>query len=70
MVTEQVMPLATFLETEEGQNKCIIAWGIHQVAVSYFFFPWKNVRVCCKAQLLLKDYTVKNKHDILIEVKY
>ena len=39
MVTEEVVPLVNFLQVDEGQNESIIAWGIHQIAVSVIKEP-------------------------------
>eukprot|EP00795_Rhopilema_esculentum_P003077 gene3077-1363_t len=37
MVTEKVIPLANFIETEDGKNQCILAWGVHQMATALSF---------------------------------
>eukprot|EP00794_Sanderia_malayensis_P020441 gene20441-22457_t len=37
LVTEPVVPLVSFLETQEGKNPNILAWGIHQIAVALSF---------------------------------
>ena len=46
MVTEEVMPLVNFLETDEGQNKCIIGWGIHQISVSSHCQLFARRKIC------------------------